>query len=39
MHVDTLNRFNSIDGGVVQFRGSCNSNTNVCVEPQPTPGQ
>lgn len=37
MSVDTLNKFNTIDGGVVKFRGSCNGNDNVCIEPEPEP--
>jgi hypothetical protein len=37
MSVDTLNKFNTIDGGVVKFRGSCNGNSNVCIDPEPEP--
>jgi hypothetical protein len=40
MSVDTLNKFNTIDGGVVKFRGSCANFNNVCIESDlpPPPG-
>jgi len=38
LSIDNLSKFNTIDGGVVKFRGACNNTTNVCIDPPPQPG-